>query len=178
MALGIYQITVFDMSPQSQSPRTGWESRPDAGTNPMPPVGHPADAIRDALDKLAELREFAAYYVAAKVDAVKVAARNVGILVALGLAGGIAVATVIVVAVVLLLRGISGAFADIFPAHPWIGDLITAVIFLALPVVGILIGMRMLTRTFKTSTVQKYERRQSQQREQFGRSVRDEAARP
>jgi hypothetical protein len=144
----------------------------------MPPPDHPADAIRDALGKLAELREFAAYYVAAKVDAIKLTARQAGIYIGLGLIGGVATATVIVVSVVLLLRGIAGAFADIFPAHPWIGDLITAVIFLTIPVIGILIGMRILTRTFKTSTVDKYERRQSQQREQFGRNVRDEATRP
>lgn len=144
----------------------------------MPPPDHPADAIRDAFGKLAELREFAAYYVAAKIDALKVTARRVGIFAGLGLMGAVAAATVVVVSVVLLLRGIAGAFAEIFPAHPWIGDLITAVIFLAIPVIGILIGMRILTRTFKTSTVDKYERRQSEQRQQFGRSVRDEATRP
>lgn len=144
----------------------------------MPPPAHPADAIRDAMGKLAELREFAAYYVAARVDALKVAARKIGILAGLGVLGGVGAATVVIVSVVLLLRGIAGAFAEIFPAHPWIGDLITAVIFLALPVIGILIGMRIVTRTFKTMTVAKYERRQRQQREQFGRSVRDEATRP
>lgn len=144
----------------------------------MPPPAHPADAIRDAVGKLAELREFAAYYVAARVDALKVAARKIGILAGLGLLGGVGAATVVVVSVVLLLRGIAGAFAEIFPAHPWIGDLITAVIFLAIPVIAILIGMRILTRTFKTMTVAKYELRQRQQREQFGRSVRDEATRP
>jgi hypothetical protein len=144
----------------------------------MPPVDHPADAIRDALGKLAELREFAAYYVAAKVDALKVTARQLGIYVGLGLLGTVATATVVVMSVVLLLRGIAGAFADLFPTHPWIGDLITALIFLSIPVIGILIGMRILTRTFKTSTVHKYERRQSEQRQQFGRNVRDEATRP
>lgn len=144
----------------------------------MPPPEHPADAIRDALGKLAELREFAAYYVAAKVDALKVTARQIGIFAGLGVLGGVGAATVVVVSVVLLLRGIAGAFAEIFPAHPWIGDLITAVIFLAIPVIAILIGMRILTRTFKTSTVHKYERRQSEQRQQFGRSVRDQATRP
>jgi hypothetical protein len=171
------------MSPQSQSPpsggpRTGWESRPDAGTNPMPPPHHPADAIRDAMAKLTELREFAAYYVAAKVDAIKLTARRIGILIALGLMGAVVGATVLIVSVVLLLEGIAGAFGAIFPSHAWLGDLITAVIFLAIPVIGVLVGMRILTKTFKTSTVQKYERRQSQQRQQFGRDVRDQATQP
>lgn len=143
----------------------------------MPPPDHPADALRDAMGRLAELREFVAYYVAAKVDAIKVTIRQIGIYAGLGLLAAVMGATVVVVSVVLLLRGIAGAFAEIFPTHPWIGDLITAVIFLSIPVIAILIGMRILTRTFKTSTVRKYESRQSQQRQEFGRSVRDEAAR-
>lgn len=172
------------MSPQSPSnpssppPRSGWEARPDARMNPMPPVDHPSDAIREAMAKVAELREFVAYYVSAKLDALKVTIRNLGIMAALGLIGGVAGATVIVMAVVLLIRGIAGAFADLFPRHPWIGDLITAVIFLAILVIAILVGMRILTRTFKTGTVHKYELRQRQQRQQFGRDVRDQATQP
>lgn len=171
------------MSAETQTPpppgsaRTGWEARPDPGAHPMPPAGHPTEAIRDALAKLAELREFASYYVSAKIDALKLTARRIGILAALGLVGAVAGATLIVTAVVLLLLGIAGAFAAIFPSHPWIGDLIAGVIFLAIPVAGILVGMRILTRTFKTSTVTKYEERKRQERQQFGRDVRDEATR-
>ncbi|HEY2588321.1 MAG TPA: hypothetical protein VGI81_21455 [Tepidisphaeraceae bacterium] len=171
------------MSAETESPpppgaaRTGWESRPDPGAHHMPPAGSPAEAIRDAMGKVAELREFAAYYVAARIDALKLTARRIGILAALGLVGAVAGATVVVTAVVLLLRGIAGAFAAIFPHYPWLGDLITAVIFLAIPVAGILVGMRILTHTFKSSTVSKYEERKRQQRQQFGRDVRDEATR-
>jgi len=143
----------------------------------MPPVDHPAQAIREAVAKVSELRAFISYYVSVQLDAVKLTARKIGILIGLGLIGAVAGATVIVVAIVLLIRGIAGAFASLFPSHPWIGDLITAVIFLAIPIVAILVGMRILTRTFKTSTVHKYELRQRQQREQFGHDVRDEAAR-
>ena len=171
------------MSPQTQSPppppgggRTGWEARPDPGANPMPPVGHPTDAIRDAVAKLAELREFAAYYVAVKIDALKVTARQVGILAGLGLVGAVAGAAVVVTAIILLLRGIDGALTALI-GHQWAADLITAAIFLAIPVIGILVGMRILTRTFKTSTVHKYEERKRQERQQFGRDVRDEATR-
>jgi hypothetical protein len=142
----------------------------------MPPPAHPSEAIQDAVTKLAELREFAAYYVAARWDAIKSTLRRAGIFAALGLGGAIGGATVVVVAVVLLLRGIAGAFADLFPAHLWwLGDLITAVIFLVIPVAAVLIGMRVLTGMFKTLTVKKYETRKRQQREQFGRDVRAEA---
>ena len=143
----------------------------------MPPAGHPTEAIRDALAKVAELREFAAYYMAAKIDALKVTVRRIGIMAGLGLVGAVAGAALVVTAVVLLLLGIAGAFTALV-GHAWLGELITAVIFLAIPVVGILVGMRILTRTFKTSTVTKYEERKRQERQQFGRDVRDEATRP
>lgn len=161
--------------PPPGAARTGWEERPVGGSHPMPPPAHPTDAIRDAFAKVAEVREFAAYYAAARLDALKLTARRIGILAAIGILGAMAGATVVVVSVVLLLEGIAGAFAALFPRFPWLGDLITAVIFLAIPVIGIVVGMKILTRTFKTSTVHKYEDRQRTQRQQFGRDVRDEA---
>ena len=153
--------------------------RPDrTGAYTPPPPEHPSEAIGLAAAKLAEFKEFAAYYAAAKLDSIKVTARNVGIYAGIGIIGLVAAATLIIVAVVLLMTGIAGAIAAIFPAHlAWLGNIITGVLFLAIPVVGILVGMRILTKTFKTTTVHKYETRQQQQRQQFGRDVRDEATR-
>jgi hypothetical protein len=139
-------------------------------------VPRPADAIRDAFFRLGELRDFLLYYISAKVDAIKMTARRAAILAALGLIAAVSGATVIVVSVVLLLRGIANALGTLFPNYPWLGEIIVGVVFLAIPVISILIGMRVLTRTFKTLTVQKYESRQRQQREQYGHSVRDETA--
>jgi hypothetical protein len=163
--------------PASGTTRAGPDPAP-AGQPPGDPpfAPHPTDAIREALTKLGELREFAAYYAATKFDAIKLTIRKLGILAGVGLIAGIGAATVVVVAVVLFIRGIAGALTELFPRYPWLGDLIAGVIFLAIPVVAVLIGMRILTRTFKTLTVQKYETRQRQQRQQFGRDVRDEAA--
>ena len=161
--------------PAAAATPAGWEQR-SSGVDPPPPVAHPTDAFKLAAAKLAELKEFAAYYAATRIDAIKTSVRNLGIYAGIGIIGAVGAATVIVVAVVLLMTGIAGAFAAIFPPHlAWLGNIITGVLFLAIPVVGILIGMRMLTKTFKTSTVHKYESRQQQQREQFGRDVKDEA---
>jgi hypothetical protein len=171
------------MSVQTGSPRpphgakqTGWEQRPEESDHPMPPVGHPAEALHDAMSRLGEVKEFVSYYIAARLDALRASIRQAGIYAGLGIIAAIGAATVVVVSVVLLLLGIAGAWNELFPAHPWIGYLITAVIFLALPVIGALVGLSILKRTFKASTVQKYENRQHEQRQQYGRSVRDQAA--
>jgi membrane protein implicated in regulation of membrane protease activity len=122
--------------------------------------------------QLGELKEYAGYYIAAKLDAIRVSVRNLGIWIALGLVGLLGVATVVVAAVVLLLWGIAGALAQVFPAHPWLGNLIVGAVVLLATVIGILFCMRAITRTFKSTTVDKYENRQRQQRQRFGHDVR------
>lgn len=155
---------------------SGWNQRPEESGDPMPPAGHPADAIRDAMSRLGEIKEFASYYATARLDAIKASIRHVGIYAGLGIIAAVAAAAIIVVSVAMLLLGIAGAWNELFPTHPWVGYLITAVIFLALPVIAAFVGLSILKRTFKANTVQKYENRQHEQRRQYGRSVRDEAA--
>jgi hypothetical protein len=128
------------------------------------------------MSKLSEVREFAAYYVAARLDALKVTVRNVGIYAALGLIGLAAGAAIVVTATVMLLWGIAGAFAALLHGNQWLGAIITSILVFALLAAGVVIGLKMLTRTFKSSMVKKYEDRQRQQRQQFqGRDVRTEA---
>ena len=170
------------MSPTTQSPdtagpsarRDGPQEDPERPFAPHPP---PADAIREAFSRMSELKEFASYYAAVRVDAWKTTLRNVGIYAGLGLVALAGGAALVATAVVLLLLGIAGAFAQLFSGHPWLGDIITSVIFLGFLGGSVLIGMMVLRKTFHNNTVQKYESRQSQQREQFGHSVRDEAKR-
>jgi hypothetical protein len=162
------------MSPTTQSPDTGGPSAQRDGSHddperPFAPHPPPADAIHEAFARLTELKEFVSYYVAARVDAWKTTLRNVGIY-AVG-------AALFSTALVLLLVGIAGAFAQIFSGHPWLGDIITSVIFLGFLGGSVFIGMKILRKTFHNMTVEKYESRQSHQREQFGHSVRDEAER-
>jgi hypothetical protein len=137
----------------------------------------PAEAIHQAFAKLAELKEFVAYYMAVRVDLLKASIRNAGIYAALGVLALVGGAAVIVTAVVLLLLGVAGAFAELMPGHPWLGDIITAIIFLGVIAVAVLVAMKMLAKRFRNWTVQKYERRLSSQRQQFGSDVRREAER-
>lgn len=170
------------MSAQTNPPSAGREppsanpAHPEAASERLPPVEHPGEAFHEAARKLAELREFAAYYVAARLDALKTSVRNAGVYAALGLIGLAAGAAVVATAAVLLLLGIAGAFGALLGGRTWLGALITAVLVFGLMALGVVIGLKVLTKSFKSSTVKKYEERQRRQRQQFGgRDVRDEA---
>src|SRR5579863_9910504 len=100
------------MSAQTQTPRPPGEHQdPDARS----PYGNPApaDALREALAKLAQLREFVTYYIAVRIDTFKASIRNAGIYAAVGVLALLGGAATIVTAVVLLLLGIAGAFAQL-----------------------------------------------------------------
>jgi uncharacterized membrane protein (DUF106 family) len=105
----------------------------------------------------------------------KAAVRNLGIYVALVILGLMAVGAMVVTAVVLLLRGVAGAFAQVFASHPWLGDLITAVLVLAVLAGAIVFVMKKLTGTFRSLTVKKYEDRLRRERQEFGHDVRERA---
>ena len=165
------------MSAQTQTPRPPGEPRSDPDGPPPHGRPAPADALRDALARLAQLSEFVAYYLAVRIDSIKLSVRNAGLYAAVAVLALLGAAAMIVTAVVLLLLGVAGAFAELLPGHPWLGDIITAAIFLGVVAVGVRLGMKMLTNWFRGYLVQKYERRQSRQRQQFGSDVRQEAER-
>jgi hypothetical protein len=163
--------------PPERSAQTGGAAQPESASERLPPVEHPTEAFHEAAAKLAELREFAAYYVAARLDALKTSVRNTGIYAALGLIGLAAGAAVIATAAALLLLGIAGGFGALLNGRMWLGAIITAVLVFGLTAFGVVIGLKVLTKSFKSSTVKKYEERQRRQRQQFrGRDVRHEAA--
>lgn len=164
------------MSAQTQTPRPPGEHQDSDARSPYDNPA-PADALREALAKIAQLREFITYYIAVRIDALKVSIRNAGIYAAVGVLALLGGAATIVTAVVLLLLGIAGAFAQLFPAHPWLGQIITAAIFLAIVACGAVVGMKLLASLFRRNMVSKYERRQSRQRQQFGSDVQRQAER-
>jgi len=166
------------MNAQTEKPSRGADAPEPQADVPPPPDGHPAEAFADAFEKLRELRELASYYLATRIDAIKLAVRNLGIYAALGILGLVVAAATLAAAVVLLLLGIAGAWAELFPRHPWLGDLITGVLVLIVGVPAMLIGVKWFTGWFRSKTIEKYESRQHQQRQQFGRDVRGHATAP
>ena len=169
------------MSAETESagvtPAPAGSSGPDPanGEADSPRPSHPAEAVRDALRRLAELREFAAYYVSVRIDAFKASIRGAAMYAGLGLLGALTVGAVVVVAIVLLLVGIASALGAALGGRAWLGDIITSLIFLVFAAIGGSVGMKVMTRWFHSKMVHKYEERQRQQRQRFGQDVRDEA---
>lgn len=151
-----------------------------ASTSPSSrtPNGHnPADAFKDVGVKVGELKEFATYYVAAKLDALKVTGRNIGIYAALGIVGLIAGGTIISTAAVLLLVGLALAIGKPFdPDQPWVGAIVVGLLVLGGLAVSIIVFMKKLTNTSRKRVVEKYENRQRDQRINFGEDVRGRRA--
>lgn len=147
----------------------------DADTN-----GHdqaPTDAFKDVALRLAELKEFASYYVAAKLDSYKVAVRNIGMYAALGILGLIAGSAVITTAAVLLLVGLAWAIGKPFdPDQPWVGAIVVGLLVLGGLAGGIIFFMKRMTNTSRKALVEKYDNRQRDERIQFGEDVRGRRA--
>ena len=144
----------------------------DSGAN-----GHtPADAFKDAGARLGELKEFAAYYVAAKLDGIKVTLRNVGIYAGLGIVGLIAGSAIISTAAVLLLVGLALGLGDLLWDQYWLGALLVGLLVLGGLAGGIIFGMKKITNSSRKAMVEKYENRQRDQRIHFGEDVRGRRA--
>ena len=138
---------------------------------------HPAEAFREAMGKVAELKEFASYYVSAKLDALKVTGRNLGVYAALGIVGLIAGGTIISTAAVLLLVGLAIAIGKPFdPDQPWVGAIVVGLLVLGGLAGGIILFMKKLTNTSRKRVVEKYENRQRDQRIIYGEDVRGRRA--
>jgi len=127
---------------------------------------------------LAELLEYANYFISAKLDAYRALLRKAGLLAGIAVIGLLGFAAFVVTAVVLLCRGIAGAFAAAMGGRVWAGELLAAVLMLAVLAGGIWFGWRKLTRSSREGMVRKYAQRQKQQRERFGTDIRERAQNP
>ena len=139
----------------------------------------PTEAVGEILSRLGELKEYASYFVAAKLDGVKITVRNIGVYAVLGIVGLIVASAVVTTAVVLLLVGLALAIGKPFdPDQPWVGAVIVGLLVLGGLVAGVIFGMKKLTNTSRRALVTKYESRQREQRIRFGHDVRGREADP
>ncbi|MGB7160594.1 MAG: hypothetical protein WBD40_21190, partial [Tepidisphaeraceae bacterium] len=146
-----------------------WEDAPA-------PERPPEQAFKDVSAHLAEMKEYAAYYVAAKADAMKASVRSLGLYAALGVVGLIAGGAIIVTSAVLLLSGLAGAIGAVFdPDLPWGGHLVVGALVLGGMGTGAMLFMKKFTAASRERTVKKYESRKQQQRVQHGHDVRERA---
>lgn len=137
----------------------------------------PTDALKEATARIAELKEYAGLYVAAKLDGVKLTVRNIALYAVLGIVGGIVGAAVLVTAAVYLLSGLAGAIGELFPEpyEWWAGRLIVSVLVLGGTVAGVMLLMRSLTGASRKRTVEKYEQRKRTERDLFGHDAQERA---
>ena len=138
----------------------------------------PGDAFHDIGPRLAELREYVNFFVSARIDAYKATARKAGLYAAIGVVGLLALSTFIITTMVLLCVGVAQMFTALFGGRAWAGNLLTAILFLALIAGAILIGYRRFTGSSRERTMAKYAKRKQQQRAQFGTDVQERAERP
>jgi hypothetical protein len=138
----------------------------------------PPEALKDIGTRISELGEYVSYFLAAKVDGIKVSLRNVGIMAGLGVVGLIAGGAFLATLMVLLLRGIAYGLGDLLWDKWWLGELITAVLFLGAIGIGVMIGMKKLTKSSRERTAKKYAARQQTERVKFGTDVCERAQNP
>jgi hypothetical protein len=148
---------------------------------PRPQDEAPADALKDAMRTLGELREYAGYFVAAKVDGIKLAIRRIGVMAAVGVFGLLAGGAIVATAAVLFCVGLAQAVATLF-AHEngvprtWLGNLIVGLLLLLVIGGGAWFMMSRLTGSSRKATVKKYELRRQRERADFGHDVLQRAA--
>jgi hypothetical protein len=142
---------------------------------------HPAEAIKHAASYLGELKEYAAYYVSAKLDSYKTSAVNLGIYAVLGLLGAVVGSAVLATAAVLLLWGLADGLGSLFahwfgsPAWHWLGPFLVGLIILGGMAAGVIFGLKWFTRTSHSRLVAKYEDRKRRERIEYGFDVEQRA---
>jgi len=121
-------------------------------------------------ERFGEIREYASYYASTKTDAIKNKITWIVVYAVLGIVGGVVGLAVLATAGVMLVRSIGAALNKAFDSV-WLGDFVTSIALLVLLAVGAIVGMKILSGTFKKKLVAKYEQRHKEQRERFGADV-------
>lgn len=159
-------------SPPPSSSRT--DPRTDSTEQP-PREGEPAEQFKFAVNRLAELKEYALYFVSVKLDGIKLSLRNAVIYAGLGIIGAMAGGAVIAVAAALLVIGAAHGIGAALGGNAWLGDLIIGVLVLAVVGIGAVMAVKWLTKSFHQQLVNKYQSRQQEQRRAYGHDVQERA---
>ena len=149
---------------------------PDGSAPDEAPENPAAQAFHRITRDAAELKEYARYYVAAKVDGFKRTLRNLGLYAALGVLGLIAGGAVLATAAGLIVVGFAQGLGRLFGGRYWLGDMVAGLVVLVAIGVGVWYMMNRLTGSWRSQTVKKYEERKQSQRERFGHDVVDRAS--
>ncbi|HVR73939.1 MAG TPA: hypothetical protein VMT52_06380 [Planctomycetota bacterium] len=142
-------------------------------TRDAKPEKPPAEAFQDLMKDVRELREYAAHFVAAKIDGVKARVRAIVLKAALGLAALLFGAVLVSTGIVILLAGLVNGAAVLFGDRLWAGQLLVGGGLLAV-VGGTVSWVLWSSRQVRKKVKRKYEQRHARQRGQFGHDVHGE----
>lgn len=134
-----------------------------------------SDFFRRLSTRLAEIGEYASYFISAKSDALKLSLRTAILYAALGVVGLIVALSAIATAVVLFLVGAADAIGAALRGRAWAGDLVIGGFIILAIVIAIPLVLKKVTNSSRTKTVEKYESRKHTQDARFGHDVADRA---
>jgi hypothetical protein len=135
-----------------------------------------SSSFADVAANLRAAKSFLAYYISAKADRVLLVVKSIVVWSVLGVAAALIGVTVVVVATFYLCAGIVGGLEQLFGRFAWIAPLLFGLVVLLTAAVGGFIFLRRITGGSKERLVTAYERRQRQQRSEFGTDVDRESA--
>lgn len=133
--------------------------------------GAPDSAILEPfVQQLREWGEYAAYFLTAKADRLKVSARSAFIY---GLFIGLIIlvtAGLMIVGGWFMVLGLAGGLGEWF-GSAWLGNLVAGLVVLLGSAGAMVLGTRKFNQRMKQRTIERYEQRQRNQESAFGHSV-------
>lgn len=153
-------------------------AQPDEPSEPQPESNgtKSKEALRQALNEVQELKQYASQYLSAQADRFRLSVRKVIVAAVLGILALLVGISVVVVAVSLMLIGLSGAIATSLGGRVWAGHLIVGGGVLLVLALGSWLGVRMFFASSRTSTIKRYESRIAHQRQSHGHDARERSA--
>ncbi len=129
------------------------------------------DALHEALQHLAEAREYPAHLAAAEFDRLKLRLRRMAMWAIVGVAAVVVFLAILVTAVGLLLWGLATLLVALLGWPMWAGALAVGGGVVLIAVVALLIDFWAWNRGAYSAARRRFEKRKRKQRERFGRSV-------
>jgi hypothetical protein len=132
--------------------------------------------VESLAKQLAELREYIAYYLNAKVDMANARLRSAAVCVFFAAVAGLCIAAAVVTAAVLLVVGVAEGLTVLCGDRPWAGKLAAGAVILGAVWAVTWLGKSSWERSAQRKSAEKYARRRVKQWKRFGRGVRQRAA--
>ncbi len=114
------------------------------------------DPVQEFRESLKSLSDAATEFGQARVDGIRVAARNVMLKVVLGVVGAVAGTVFIVVSMVLLLMGLAGGVARLFDAPLWAGYLVVGAVCVGAPITVLVMKVKKIKAQWLNQLRDKY----------------------